>query len=92
MNTFYCAGRKARIVEKGYDSNPHSRKTQAFHWWCAGWNDEDMRVDNMRYFVNDSNRLVRTDDTGTYKPTEHWREVSLTEWEEFRKQTKGKRK
>lgn len=42
----------------------------------------------MRYFVNDVNRLVRTDDTGTYNPTGDWREVTLTEWDDFRHETK----
>lgn len=96
MNTSYCAGRSARGGCKAYDSNSHSRKSPAFYQWCAGWNDEDIRIKNMRYFVNDVTRLVRTDDTGTYKPTENWREVTLVEWDDFRATTKtlkkGKRK
>lgn len=88
MNATYCAGRNARIADKGYDSNPHSRKAPAFYQWCAGWNDEDIRVKGQRYFVNDVTRLVRTDDTGKYKPTGDWREVTLVEWDDFRLETK----
>lgn len=88
MNQFYCAGRLAREQCKHYANNPHGRRTQSFYQWCAGWNDEDIRLANMRYFVNDTSRMVRTDDTGTYSPAGDWREVALAEWDEFRAATK----
>ena len=88
MNAFYCAGRKARQQCKHYTNNPHARRTQSFHQWCAGWNDEDIRLANMRYFVNDTNRMVRTCDTGTYQPAGDWRQVTLAEWDTFRAATK----
>lgn len=93
MNTHYCAGRSARSAGRQYDCNPYSRKVlNAYYLWCAGWNDEDIRLNNMRYFVNDLMKLVRTDDTGKYEPTGAWREVTSNEWDEFRKQNKAKRK
>lgn len=95
MSRPYTQGIEARVIEKAYGDNPFSRKTRQFYLWCAGWNDEDMRLKNMRYFVNDATRLVRTDDTGHYEPTGDWREVTLAEWNTFRLETKaqkGKRK
>jgi hypothetical protein len=91
MNASYCAGRETRKADKPYESNPYSRKSPAFYQWCAGWNDEDMRIRGMRYFVNDVTRLVRTDDTGKYKPTGDWREVTLAAWDAFRTETKAKK-
>lgn len=89
MTTPYTQGARARELEQPYAANPFSRKTRQFYLWCAGWNDEDMRLENMRYFVNDATRLVRTDDTGTYEPSGDWREVTLAEWNTFRLETKG---
>lgn len=87
MNPTYRAGSEARKADRDYCCNPHSRKVPAFYQWCAGWNDEDMRVNAMRYFVNDVTRLVRTDDTGKYEPTGDWREVTSVEWDAFRVET-----
>lgn len=89
MNQFYCLGRRAREQGAHYSTNPFSRKTpRTFYQWAAGWNDEDIRLANMRYFVNDTTRMVRTDDTGDYSPAGDWREVKLAEWDEFRAATK----
>lgn len=89
MNQFYCLGRRAREQGAHYSTNPFSRKTpRTFYQWAAGWNDEDIRLANMRYFVNDTNRMVRTCDTGTYQPAGDWRQVTLAEWDTFRAATK----
>lgn len=39
-----------------------------------------------RYFINEAKRLVRTHDGDV--TAEGWREVSLSEWEAFRKETR----
>lgn len=88
MSQPYTQGVEARVLEQAYSANPFSRKTRQFYLWCAGWNDEDMRLINMRYFVNDATRMVRTDDTGNYTPSGDWREVTLADWDEFRAETK----
>lgn len=89
MNAYYRAGIKARQRGEHYTVNPFSRKSpRTFYQWAAGWNDEDIRLANMRYFVNDTNRMVRTCDTGVYQPAGDWRQVTLAEWDEFRAATK----
>lgn len=86
MNRQYGEGAKAWRLGQPRVS-PYYRSTQAHHQWCAGWNDADMT----RYFVNDSNRLVRTESDPKFQPPEGWRQVTLEEWEEFRKETKARK-
>lgn len=88
MTAAYSEGVRACALQRLYADNPYGRKSRAFYEWCAGWNDEDIRISHMRYFVNDTNRMVRTDDTGQYTPKGDWREVTLVEWDDFRNETK----
>lgn len=45
-------------------------------------------VNGKYYFVHRESRLVRSADMHTLPPTEGWEQVSLAQWEAFRKETK----
>lgn len=46
MKKIYAEGRKSRASSAGKNANPWPHMTEAWSWWLAGWNDQDMEIGN----------------------------------------------
>uniref|UniRef100_A0AAU6W2T9 Uncharacterized protein n=1 Tax=Pseudomonas phage Touem01 TaxID=3138548 RepID=A0AAU6W2T9_9VIRU len=44
MIAIYQHGERCRLAGAPKDKNPHVRMSQAWAWWMAGWNDQDIAI------------------------------------------------